>query len=131
MDDLDQIIRKHIEEEVAAEKVPEAALRKAKDLMKGGMVCPHCGKPITPFKKPLTRQMLWNGLWLGLAVTMFLASFLFRPYFFQFLVLTLLFGFKWILERRSMKTQILIYKALQEEGGGSRLKDLHQHASRL
>ena len=130
MDDPDEIIKKHVEETVAAEKVPVGALRKAKELMNGGIRCPHCRGAITPFKKPRAQQVFWNWLWHGLSTVSFLVSFVFRHYFFQFLALTLLFGFKGILEQRSTKTQILIYKALKEEEN-PRLKDLHPHTSRL
>ena len=131
MDDLDSLIKEHIEQTVSAQEVPAEVLRKAKDLMGRRISCPHCGRAITPFKKPHSRQMLVNLLWLASAASMFLLSFVFPHYFFQFLVLTLLAGFKWIVEQRSSKTQILIYKALKEEESGSRLKDLHKSPSRL
>lgn len=132
MDELDHLIRQHVERTVDAEKVPPGALRKAKKLLsEGGISCPHCGKPITPFKKPRSKQRLWNLLWLCLAIGTFSTSFVFRHYFFQWLVLALFFGFKWILEQRTSRTQVLIYKALREEEGAGRLKDLHKTSSQL
>lgn len=131
MDDLDRLIKKGVEDSADAEVVPPQALQRAKDLMRGGVACPHCGKGITPFKKPYPQQKLMNGLWLILACGVFGLSFVFPRYFMQFLVLTVLFGFKWILEQRSAKSQILIYKALREGEESPRLKDLHRTHSGL
>ena len=102
--------------EAESQKVPVALIRKAKDLMNLSrqFVCPHCGKAITPFKKPISKQFLWNGVWLGGAVITFMLSFLFRRFFLQFLVVALLFGVKWIVDQKAMRTQVLIYKALKE-----------------
>ncbi len=96
------------------------------------IACPHCGKKITSFKKPLSRQYLWNALWLVTAAAGLGLSFVFKRYFLQFLVVSLLAGFKWIVDQKAMKTQILIYKALKEESESpSRSRDLHQHSTRL
>lgn len=77
--------------------------------------CPHCGKAITTFKKPLKTQQLENGLWLCLLVGAFTLSFFFPRYFYQWLLLAALSGFKWALNSRATKTQIMIYKALKED----------------
>ena len=71
------------------EKVPDEAVRKAKRLMgdKTRLACPHCGKSITPFKKPVQNQFFWSALWLCLAGGSFALSFIFHRYFLQFLVL--------------------------------------------
>ena len=45
----------------------------------------------------------------------FALSFVFRRYFMQFLVVTVLAGVKWVVEMRASKTQIMIYRALAEE----------------
>lgn len=100
------------------EKVPKALLDRAKGLMKQTNVagsCPHCGKPITPFKKPLWSQRWKNILWLALGAGSFALSFVVHAYFYQFLTATLFFGFKWIVEQRATKTQIMIYKALADD----------------
>ena len=95
--------------------------------------CPHCGGRITPFKSPLGRQKFRNAVWAALSVACFTGSFLVRPYFFQFLAAFLFFGFRWIVDQRSTKTQILIYKALRESGPEDLPKgrDLHQSSSHL
>lgn len=116
-------------QEAESEKAPAASVRRAQGLM--GHVptlqCPHCGKPITPFKQPFKRQRFWNGLWLTLGILAFALSFLIPRYFFQYLAAALLFGIKWIVDQRAQKTKILIYKALQSEEHQS----LHRISSHL
>ena len=116
-------------EEADSEEAPAAAVRRAQNLMgqTPALKCPHCGKPITPFKQPLKRQWLWNGLWLALAILSFALSFFIPRYFFQYLAVALLFGIKWIVDQRAQKTKILIYKALQQEERES----LHRLSSHL
>ena len=140
MDPLDRTIKEFLKkerellenmEESAGERVPAALLRKVKALVPpgGSPLCPHCRKPITPFKKPPGRQRIENALWLSVALVSFGLSFVFKGYFMQFLVLTLFAGVKWIFDQKATKTQILIYKALQEEGSST--KDLHRVSSHL
>ena len=94
------------------------------------MLCPHCGKPITPFKRPLKQQKLIDFAWLLAAVISFALSFIFRHFFYQFLVITILAGAKWIVDKKATKTQILIYKALQEDSQGKQ-QDLHRLSAHL
>ena len=125
-DPVDDLIKDYLGE---TRPVPPGLVQKAKDLMGASSpsaACPHCGKPITPFKKP-PRAQKWNALWLGTAVLAFALSFVFPLYFMQFLAAALFCGFKWAIERRALKTQILIYKALSE----TEHHRLHQHSSRL
>jgi len=112
--------------------VPGEAVAKAKALVKDKAVvsCPHCGKPITPFKSPAKTQLFWSALWFSSACLSFALSFIFRGYFLQFLVLAALFGVKGILDQKAVKTQILIYKALKEQDTPDS-KDLHETHSRL
>ncbi len=112
------------------------AVEMAKALLKEktGLACPHCGGTITPFKKPIKPQIAWSITWIALAAASFTLSFLFRGYFMQFLALTLLFGVKWIVDRKAIKTQIIVYKALHDVQGdeiSSRSKDLHRAPSHL
>ena len=128
-DRIDDWIKEHLG---GSREVPADLVQKAKDLVPGGRpsaVCPHCGGRITPFKKPPSRSR-WNLLWLGAAALSFALSYAFPHYFMQFLAVSLVSAFKWLVEHRAMKTQILIYKALAEDEGseGSRL---HRHASHL
>ena len=137
-DRLDDSIRDYLGQ---TRDLPPGLAQKAKDLVPGAPPaspagrrpgvgkCPHCGKPVTPFKSggmTAPRNLLWfvaAGAALGF-------SFFLKPYFMQFLVLTLLLGFKGILDQRARKTQILIYKALSAEESGERHR-LHQHTTRL
>ena len=121
------------EREADNEKVPGDWIKEAKNLLPKapGIHCPHCGKGITPFKKSVGSQQILNFLWLGVAVVSFGASFYYKHYFYQFLALALFFGIKWIVDRRAARTQVLIYKALKEEGSLDNSRDLHKHSSRL
>ena len=112
--------------------VPRKAIEKAKGLVseKAKLNCPHCGKQITPFRKPLKKQFFWSAVWLILAATSFGLSFVYRARFIQLTALAVLFGVKWIVDQRATKTQILIYKAMKE-GETSEAKDLHHSSSRL
>ena len=116
-------------QEADSQSAPAVAVRRAQGLMgqTTTLKCPHCGKPITPFKQPFKRQWLWNGLWLMLAILSFSLSFFVPRYFFQCLAAALLFGIKWIVEHRAQKTKILIYKALQRE----EYQSLHRISSHL
>ena len=133
-DPLDKSIKDYLGETRA---VPPNLVQGAKALVPGpaskdkGMrgKCPHCGKHVTPFKDGRV-PFPWSVLWYASAAAAFTLSFLFRDYFMQFLVLTLLLGGKGILDQRARTTQILIYKALASEGGGERHR-LHQHTTRL
>ena len=121
------------EHESDGEKVPDHWFKDAKNLLpKGpGIHCPHCGKGITPFKSPAGRQQIINFLWLGAAAASFIASFFYKHYFYQFLALSLFFGIKWAIDQKAARAQILIYKALKEEGSSDDSRDLHKHSSRL
>ena len=116
------------------ESVPRELVQRAQGLMRSksgsGGACPHCGKTITSFKKPLSTQKWLNAFWVSLAVVSFAFSFAFPHYFVQFVAAALLSGIKGIVEMRATKTQILIYKALSEESGPEQHR-LHQHSSRL
>ena len=106
--------------------VPTDWERQAKGIFsnKANVSCPHCGKAITPFKKPVGRQNLTNFLWLAASAASFITSFFYHHYFYQCLALALFFGIKWVLDRRSTKTQILIYKALKDEESPKHSRDL-------
>jgi hypothetical protein len=113
--------------------VPDQWVKQAKSMIKTdrrGAVCPHCLKPITPFKQSLAKQQKTSHLLLAGAVFCFGLSFVFPRYFIQCLVAGAFFGFKWIVDRQKVKTQIMIYKALTQEGEVSP-NDLHPLKSRL
>lgn len=110
-------------------EMPQAVVEMAKKLVKPAKTaeCPHCGKPITPFRGPLGTQHFRNvALAIG-AVLSFALSFAYPRYYMQFLLVTLLFGVKFIVDRKALKTQILIYKALENE----HKSHLHNTPSRL
>ncbi len=111
--------------ESESQEVPRRLLMKAGNLMgrQEALSCPHCGKPITPFRKGASRSLAMSALWLGASAASFTLSFVWPRYFFQWLVLALFFGFKWAVDQRARKTQILIYKALQEESKAGHRED--------
>ncbi len=121
-----------MEEELPERQIPAGLTERAKRLMRGSLPvapCPHCGRSITPFKRPASRQKWENLFWLVVMLGSFTLSFVFRRYFMQFLVLTLLAGFKWVMEMRASKTQIMIYRALSEESDrpADRLKKFQEN----
>ncbi len=88
-------------------------------------------KALFPDKPKATGPGSRRYLWLGLAVAAFALSFVWPRYFFQCLVLTLLFGAKWIADERAAKTQVLIFKALRQDEEPSDSKDWHRTQGRL
>jgi hypothetical protein len=128
-DRLDDGIREYLGR---TRQLPAGLEQKAKDLVPGKGAkcapCPHCGKPITPFKKgPSPAEAWW---WLAASGVALAVSFMVPRYFMQFLAVMLLCGIKAIVELRARKTQILIYKALQDEGVEARGRG-HHSGSRL
>lgn len=134
MDPVDSNIKNYLSNP-DSEVVPPELVAKAKKLFSSPaqkLSCPHCGKAITPFKSPLSRQRIKNVVWAFLALACFGGSFLAPKYFFQFLAAFIFFGFRWILDQRATKTQIFVYKSLREgEASESKGRDLHQPSSHL
>ncbi|GEM_PF-2676954 len=113
---------------------PAGAVARARALfpVAAPLSCPHCSRPITPFRKPIARQKLWGALWFGIAAAAFALSFAVPRYFVQCLVVALLAGIKGIMDAKTVKTQVLVYKALAESGeSSSRVGDLQKPSSRL
>ena len=119
-------------DEAQREKVPDVLLEKVLSRIpeKGAVSCPYCQKSITPFKKPLGRQRFFNFLWLGAGILLFAFSFLMKHFFIQWTMLGALCVIKWIVDQKSTKTQIMIYKALSEEDN-SKTRHLHRADSHL
>ena len=65
--------------------------------------------------KPM-KQGWKKNLWLLGAILAFTLSFLFRPYFVQFLVATILMGVKWIFDSVNARILIMIYDAWKKGG---------------
>ncbi len=124
---------KRLTREAGTEKeIPAGLESRAKNLKSAASLtgqCPHCGKAITPFKKPLSKQKWLNLGWFVLAIAVYGLSFAFKRYFMQCLVVCLLAAVKGIVEAKATKTQIMIYKAISEEpdGHSHRLSELHKH----
>ena len=118
--------------EAEKQAVPEDLLGAARSRIpqKEGLSCPYCQKPITPFKKPLGKQKLFNFLWLAAGLFFLGLSFWARHFFVQWSILGGLCLIQWIVDRKATKTQILIYKALSEDAG-EKTRHLHRAESHL
>ncbi len=112
--------------EADTQTVPKDLLARVRSRIpaSGSVLCPHCQKPFTPFKKPLARQRLLNVLWAAAGISFFFVSFLDRGHFVQWSALGALCLMKWIVDSKNTKTQILVYKALSESAAD---KTLHLH----
>ena len=119
-------------EEAQNETVPSGLLESVRSRIpqSGVVACPYCKKAITPFKKPLHRQKFLNLLWLAAGSGFFLLSFSLRRFFIQWTALGMLCVAQWIIDQKSTKTQIMIYKALSEEAD-PKARHLHRTGSHL
>ncbi len=118
--------------EAEGQNVPEELLQSVRRRLprRDSVPCPHCRKPLTPFKKPLGRQKLLNAFWIGAGLAFFILSFAERGHFIQWSVLGALCLLKWIVDSKATKTQVLIYKALSETDG-EKTRHLHRTESHL
>ena len=57
-----------------------------------------------------------ESIFLILAIISFIASFIFGRYFLQFLVATIIFGIKWIVDSKTSRMLIMIYDAWRKGG---------------
>ena len=53
--------------------------------------------------------------WLFLALVFFVLSFVVRYYFLQFLAVSIILGFKWVMEGEGAKRVIMIFRGIQEK----------------
>ena len=79
------------------------------------MVSAH--ESVREFKKGKGNIMKKINAYLILAIASFILSFVFRDYFLQFLVATLLLGIKWVVDSKSTKMLVMIYEAWKKGGG--------------
>ncbi len=119
-------------DEASQEVVPDALLKKVRPKGAENLSahCPHCQKSITPFKRPASEQKKLNLLWLAGGLALFSLSFLIPRYFIQWVALGALCVLKWIVDQKSTKTQIMIYKALKDENE-EKTRHLHRVDSNL
>ncbi|MCG3176139.1 MAG: hypothetical protein MOGMAGMI_01080 [Candidatus Omnitrophica bacterium] len=84
-----------------------------------GLVCPHCHKAIeAPAAGALGKRRAAAWAWLGACVVCFVVSLAVPRYFVQWVALAVLCGIKWAIDARTVRSQVLIFKALREESGG-------------
>jgi len=66
-----------------------------------------------------------KNIWLLLSLASIVTSFFVARYFLQFLILSVIFGLKWVLDRESLRTLIMIYTTWKkhDKKGPERLEE--------
>ncbi len=78
--------------------------------------CPSILKDKVRKKLGIKEKKKHPGLkWLLGAVFAFALSFVFKQYFVQFLVATLILGFKWVMEGEGARRVVMIFKGMNKE----------------
>ncbi|MBL7071795.1 MAG: hypothetical protein ISS26_06475 [Candidatus Omnitrophica bacterium] len=88
------------EKHIALDKVPDKIRTRAKSL-----------NPSYRSKEHKTMNFLKGNIWLMLSMSSIAASFFMPQYFFQFLILAVIFGLKWVFNRESTRALIMVYNA--------------------
>ena len=57
-----------------------------------------------------------GNIWITVSMVSFTLSFIFPRHFVQFLVVTIIFGLKWIVDNKNTKTLITIHEACKNKG---------------
>ncbi len=113
---LSDIERKRIEEHIADCNVCLDMLLVAYESYGRNKKCPHILKGRIKnrlgLKQPKKRPEL---KWLFMSLFFFVLSFIFRHYFLQFLAVSVILGFKWVMEGEAAKRVIMIFKGIQEK----------------
>ena len=74
----------------------------------------NMAKSLNPRYKTKRRKMtnyLKNSIWLMLSLASLVSSFFIPRHFLQFLILAVIFGLKWVFDRESTRTLIMIYNS--------------------
>lgn len=120
LQDLILSLRADTPSEAGQVPVPADWTLKARALAAGtsqGLECPHCHRQISAAQGTVLKRRKWmTYVWLGACLLSFAASLWVPRYFVQWTVLAALLGLKWILDARTVRSQILIYRALSEGG---------------
>ena len=69
-------------------------------------------------KRKIQKSGIKRHLWLILSLLAIGASFLFARYFFQFLILGVIFGVKWVFDTTTNRTLIIMSEVLKKKGAG-------------
>ncbi|MEA3305411.1 MAG: hypothetical protein U9R52_01195 [Candidatus Omnitrophota bacterium] len=85
---------------VKSEAVPDRVKNKAKSL-----------NPAYKIKEKKIMRHFKRNIWLALSLSSLAVSFFTSRYFMQFIILTVIFGFKWIFNGGSTRALIMIYNA--------------------
>ncbi len=109
--------RKKIEEHIADCDICLDMLVTAYDLCKGSKKCPDAllnNRIKNKLGLKQARKSRELGWLLG-AVFFFAFSFVFKHYFLQFLAVSVVLGFKWVMEGEAAKRVVMIFKGIQEK----------------
>lgn len=108
--------RKGIEEHIADCNICLGMLSVAYESRSRSKKCPAILKDKIKNKLGLKQPKKRPELkWLFAGLFFFILSFVFRHYFFQFLAISVILGFKWVMEGESAKRVIMIFKGIQEK----------------
>ncbi len=119
MTDLKQGIKAHPKESELADYLSNVLTGEARSRIEDHIACcddclnnvVSAHESVKIFKKRKAPLMKKINIYLILAATSFILSFLFREYFLQFLTATILLGAKWISDAKSTKMLVMIYEA--------------------
>ncbi|MCX5687581.1 MAG: zf-HC2 domain-containing protein [Candidatus Omnitrophica bacterium] len=113
---LSDVERKNIEEHIADCNICLGMLLVAYESQHCNKKCPSILKDKIKnrlgLKQPKKRPEL---KWFFAGLFFFVLSFVFRHYFLQFLAISVILGFKWVMEGESAKRVIMIFKGIQEK----------------
>lgn len=113
---LSEAERRKIEEHIADCNICLDMLLVAYESRGRNKKCPPILKDKIKDRLGLKESKKRPGLkWLFSGLFFFALSFVFRHYFLQFLALSVILGFKWVMEGEGAKRVIMIFKGIQEK----------------
>ncbi len=124
MTDLKQEIKEHPKEAELADYLSNTLTGEGRKSIEDHIACCNdclnnvvsAHESVKTFKKRKAGVMKKINVYLILAITSFILSFVFRHFFVQFLTATLLLGIKWISDAKSTKMLVMIYEAWKKGG---------------
>ena len=91
--------------EIKLEDVPAGVRNKAKSI-----------NPAYMRKDKKLMTYLKKNIWFILCMASFIASFFAPRHFLQFLVISIIFGLKWVFDKETTRTLIMVYNAWKKHG---------------
>jgi len=113
---LSDVERKNIEEHIADCNICLGMLLVAYESRGSSKKCPAILKDKIKNRLGLRQPKKRPELkWFFAGLFFFILSFVFRHYFLQFLAISVILGFKWVMEGESAKRVIMIFKGIPEK----------------